>query len=173
MAIETTIQEPDTVGLDWLILGIALAIGLFSTGGLVVSIWLSLNIYLLTIIDNSSGWTYWTTMSDWAMYFYLKDFALILLAGVMRISPIVLIGLMVSVIFHIFISWQINTHDWENVTLLEYRSELMEYLSVIMLASVANIGSGSNGGRRVRNTLLHWNDMRYNFLYSTGYKVRA
>lgn len=155
---------------DWLILAFALMVGVFHRGGLIIALWQSLNLLLWSWYELSG---YWSALSDWAVYFYLKDFALVVLAGALRINLVVIIGLMSSVIFHIFTSWQINTYDWENVTLFKYRSDFMLYLSVIMLATVTSIGSGSNGGRRVRNPLLHWYDMRYSFLRYSGYKARS
>lgn len=158
------------MSLDWLILVIALISGLFSRLGMLVAIWIVVNQSLYGMIDLSSGWTYWQTMTAWAILFSLKDFALMPLA---RNSLTIVYALAASCVFHQVVLMQILTYTWEKVTLFEYRSDIMLYLSVIMLATVIKsaIGGGSDGGRRVINWSTNTNHRLYGILYAASQKV--
>lgn len=138
--------------LDWLILSVALTVALVSRGGAIVAIWFSASIAFWQWYESIG---YWSALADWAAYSSYKDFAVMVLAGFLRLPITIFLGIFASCVFHQVLSWQILTYNWENVTLFDYRSDFMMYLSAIMLATaIIDMGGGNNGGRRVRDTLI-------------------
>jgi hypothetical protein len=138
--------------LDWLILTVSLAVALVSRGGAVVAVWFGASLVLWQWYESIG---YWSALVDWAVYSSHKDFALMVLAGLLRLPITIILGLFASCIFHQVTLWQINTYTWENVTLIEPRSGFMMCLAAGMLATaILDMGGGTNGGRRVRNTFI-------------------
>lgn len=155
--------------LDWLILSVALFIGLFNRNGLIFALWLSLNT-LLWIWYESTG--KWSALDDWVTLFWIKDLALMALAGFIGAPLIITLGFAATCIFHQVTSWQIATYTWENVTLFDYRSGFMMYLSVIMLATAIHdtIGGG-NGGKRAKYRLFSLHNRLNDVLHLATRKV--
>lgn len=159
LATVAAIPEPN-MELDWLIFTIAAVAGIFTLSGSVLMAWSGLNIALLNWYVSTQ---YWDDVVLWAILFCAKDFALMVLAGWMRLPLIIILGIATSCLFHQVLSWQIFTYTWENVTLIDDRSFVMMCLSAGMLATVILdlMGGGTNGGRRIVNYRFR-SDGRFN-----------
>ena len=165
---------------DWLILLIALICVARARAvsdeseALLVALWAVINLALLPIVTNQHGAeVYWSTMVVWVNIFWMKDFAMMVVAGFSGVRLVITLSFAATCYFHQVLSWQVNTYNAEKVTLFEYRSDIMLYLSVIMLATVikSTIGGGSDGGRRVINWSTNTNHRLYGILYAASQKV--
>jgi hypothetical protein len=164
----TTTQEPD---MDWPIFVTALIVSAFNRSALIIAVWLVLNIALGSVVSDAIGW-YWKSMTLWAALFWIKDMAFMAISGMLLYPISITLGFAATCLFHQVTSWQINTYNWENITLFDYRSDFMLYLSVIMLATaIIDIRSG-NGGKRVRNTLFRSDGLLGGVLHHQAQKVR-
>lgn len=169
MAITKKTLEPD-MPVDWLILIAAAVCGGYSLPGLIVFLWWASSMGLTYLYEFVRLW--WALLA-WVIIMFAKDFALMVVSGRNGLPRLVTIGLMSTCLFHQVLSWQIKTYNWENVTLFDYRSDFMLYLSVIMLATVITdmIGGGTNGGRRVVNRSVRLNFGFFSVLHLASQKV--
>ena len=159
--------------VDELMLSLALALGVLSRPGLAVSIWILINIGLISVIDTFDNDYYWSSMAIWAALLSIKDFILILILSAMRAPLILILAIFASCLFHQVLRWQIMTYNYSNLSLLGYRPIFMLLLSVSMLATVVldQIQGGGSGGKRAKHYIPIVYNRLINVFYQTSHKV--
>ena len=159
--------------VDELMLSLALALGVLSRPGLAVSIWILINIGLISVIDTFDNDYYWSSMALWAALFSIKDFILILILSAMRAPLILILAIFASCLFHQVLRWQIMTYNYSNLSLLDVRPIFMLLVSVSMLATVVldQIQGGGSGGKRAKHYIPIVYNRLINIFYRTSHKV--
>lgn len=152
--------------IDWLIVSFMALGSVKNKSNMILLGCFLINIYLIELINYSNTEYYWQSLALWALIFSIKDFLFMALLSIAKAPISIILSIGASCIFHQVLRWQILTYNWENLTLMNYRSELMMYLSLIIITTMIFeiIGGGGNGGKRVKSDLFSSN-FRVNNLF--------
>lgn len=113
------------------------------------------------------------TTQNPGLIFSIKDFIFMALLSIAKAPISIILSIGASCIFHQVLRWQILTYNWENLTLMNYRSELMMYLSLIIITTMIFeiISGGGNGGKRAKSDLFSSNFRFNDIFHLSSYKA--